>query len=186
MASQIESTATLLGKVKNGDDDARNRLCALYLPMLQRWAHGRLPGYVRDLAETDDMVQSTLIKALHKLDNFQSQHEGAFLAYLRTTLLNQIRDEIRRYSRQGIHNTALQDNQTDNQGTALEQAVGAEMLERYEQALMEQNDATRQAIILRVEFGFSYPEIAAAMDFASANAARMAVSRALHRLAERL
>jgi DNA-directed RNA polymerase specialized sigma subunit, sigma24 homolog len=91
MVSEIESTATLLGKVKNGDDDARNRLCALYLPMLQRWAHGRLPGYVRDVAETDDMVQSTLIKALHKLDDFQSQHEGAFLAYLRTTLLNQIR-----------------------------------------------------------------------------------------------
>ena len=64
--------------------------------------------------------------------------------------------------------------------------MGAEMLERYEQALMAQNEAARQAIILRVEFGYSYPEIAAAMDYASANAARMAVSRALHRLAERL
>ena len=185
MVSQIESTATLLGKVKNGDDEARNRLCALYLPMLQRWAHGRLPGYVRDVAETDDMVQSTLIKALQKVDDFQSQHEGAFLAYLRTTLLNQIRDEIRRYSRQGIHHTDFKDKQTTRQDNALEQAVGAEMLERYEQALMAQNEAARQAIILRVEFGYSYPEIAAAMGYASANAARMAVSRALHRLAER-
>ncbi|KAA3641739.1 MAG: RNA polymerase sigma factor [Proteobacteria bacterium] len=184
MDSQIESTATLLGKVKDGDDEARNRLCAIYLPMLQRWAHGRLPEYARDLAETDDMVQASLIKALNKLDDFQSQHEGAFLAYLRTTLLNQIRDEIRRYSRQDAHNTPIQESKTSNQGNALEQAVGAEVLERYERSLTLLGDGARQAVVLRVEFGFSYPEIAAAMDFASANAARMAVSRALHRLAE--
>ena len=87
MESQIESTATLLNKVKNGDDQARNRLCAIYLPMLQRWAHGRMPIYARDLAETDDLVQSSLIKALDKIDDFKSQHEGAFLAYLRTTFI---------------------------------------------------------------------------------------------------
>ena len=74
MVSQIESTATLLGKVKNGDDEARNRLCALYLPMLQRWAHGRLPGYVRDVFENDDIVQTTLIKVLPKVNDFQSQN----------------------------------------------------------------------------------------------------------------
>ena len=183
MGSQIESTATLLNKVKKGDDQARNRLCSIYLPMLQRWAHGRMPDYARDLAETDDLVQSSLIKALDKIDDFKSQHEGAFLAYLRTTLLNQIRDEIRRYSRQGIHNTSINENKLPNQANALEQAVGSEVLERYERTLLTLGDTARQAIILRVEFGFSYPEIAAAMDLSSANTARMSVSRALHRLA---
>ena len=100
MRPKLESTATLLAKVKDGDEVARDQLCATYLPMLKRWAHGRLPDYARDLAETDDMVQNTLIRALNKLDSFSALREGAFLAYLRKILLNNIRMEIRRFSNQ--------------------------------------------------------------------------------------
>ena len=40
----------------------------------------------------------------------------------------------------------------------------------------------REAIIARVELGFTYEEVAAALGKPSANAARMAVERALVRL----
>ncbi len=184
MADNQESTATLLARVRKGDAGAREHLCAVYLPLLQKWAHGRLPEYARDLAETDDMVQASLLKALDKLDSFSPMHEGAFLAYLRKILLNKIRDEIRRFSRHGNQYQAISESVSIQNESALDLAVGAEIIDKYEQALLKMSDQAREAVILRVEFGFSYPEIATAMNFSTANTARMKVSRALHTLAE--
>ena len=184
MRAQLESTATLLAKVKDGDEVARDQLCATYLPMLKRWAHGRLPDYARDLAETDDMVQNTLIRALNKLDSFSALREGAFLAYLRKILLNNIRMEIRRFSNQNsLLNEHHQGETTQQATSALEQAIGSEVIEKYEKALMKLPEAAREAVILRVEMDYSYPEIAAATTCASANAARMLVARSLYKLA---
>ncbi|MGJ8663360.1 MAG: RNA polymerase sigma factor [Marinicella sp.] len=187
MRAKLESTATLLFRVKNGDQLAREQLCSTYLPMLKRWAHGRLPAYARDLAETDDMVQNTLIKAMNKLDSFSAIREGAFLAYLRKILLNNIRMEIRRFSNQS--SLLKQENQGQDdltEASALEKAIGTEVIEKYERALTLMSDQAREAVILRVELGYSYPEIAAAIECSSANAARMVVSRSLLKLAENM
>ena len=54
----------------------------------------------------------------------------------------------------------------------------------YERALNKLSETEQQAIILRVEFGFSYKEIANEMDKSSDDAARMFVSRSLIKLAE--
>ena len=66
----------------------------------------------------------------------------------------------------------------------LESAIGAEAVERYDQALARLRPDDRELIIARVELGLTYSEIAAAVDKPSANAARMAVARALMSLAE--
>lgn len=181
----IESTASLLARVRDGDSHAREQLCAQYLPILSRWAHGRLPAYARDLAETSDLVQATLINALAQLDAFQPQREGAFLAYLRTALLNAVRSEIRRSLGHGKPvDVELAD--TAAASSALAQHVGADLLIDYERALSTLSPEWREAVILRVEFGFSYDEMAAAMERPSANAARMLAHRALAALGERL
>lgn len=51
-------------------------------------------------------------------------------------------------------------------------------------ALARLEDDDRELVIGRVELGLSYPEIAVSTGRASANAARMAVVRALVRLTE--
>ncbi len=187
MNSTLESTATLLTKVRNGDDSARDRLCSIYLPILTRWAHGRLPTYARDLSETDDIVQASILNALKHLEKFNSLHEGAFLAYLRKILLNNIRMEIRRYSKKGNKVDSLGEREFEGeQASILELTIGKEIIEKYEKALTQLPEKSREAIILRVEFGFSYPEIAAAMNCTSANTARMMVSRALLKLAKEM
>ena len=187
MRAKLESTATLLIRVKNGDQLAREQLCSTYLPMLKRWAHGRLPAYARDLAETDDMVQNTLIKAMNKLDSFSSIREGAFLAYLRKILLNNIRMEIRRFSNQNDLLKQQHQGQDDlTESSALDKAIGTEVVEKYENALMKISEQAREAVILRVELGYSYPEIATAIECSSANAARMIVARSLFKLAENM
>src|SRR5829696_8052644 len=42
-----ESSLALVERARDGDDEALGRLCARYLPRLQRWAHGRLPSWAR-------------------------------------------------------------------------------------------------------------------------------------------
>ena len=179
----VESTAVLFDRIRQGDEAARRRLFERFLPILQRWAHGRLPGSARGLADTDDLVQITLIRALNRLTEFEPRREGAFLSYLRQILLNSVREELRRASRKPSA-ASVEDSLPDPSPSVIEQAVGRETMARYEGALAALPEELREAVILRIEFDYSYPEIAEALGRPSANAARMAVTRALVKLAE--
>jgi RNA polymerase sigma factor (sigma-70 family) len=179
----LESTVVLLDRIRAGDDVARARLMERYLPILRAWAHGRLPVRARGMAETDDLVQVTMLRALTGLKAFEYRHDGAFLAYLRQSVLNGVREELRRTARRPS-TPESGDEQFDSAPPVIEQVIGREILERYESALMRLRDEEREAAILRLEFGLSYPEIAEAMAKPSANAARMYVVRAFSKLAE--
>jgi RNA polymerase sigma-70 factor, ECF subfamily len=178
-----ESTAVLLIQARQGSGAARDRLVERYLPLLRGWASGRVPAHARASLDTDDLVQVTLIKALERLETFEPQREGAFLAYLRSILLNALRDHLRRSA---VRTSAGPPNESlvDPNPTVIEEVLGRETLSRYEASLMELTEEQREAVILRVEFGYSHQEIADAIGSPSANAARMLVSRGLLRLAE--
>lgn len=175
-----DCTTALITRVRAGDRSAREELLGRYLPRLRRWAHGRLPAYARAGADTDDLVQITLIRTINRLEDFQAQREGAFLAYLRTILLNAVREEIRRAAR--VPATLP----LDECLCRVEQDCGSPLLSTYEAALASLSERDREAVILRVEFGYSHDEIAEAIGSPSANAARMTVARALVRLAEEM
>lgn len=181
----LESTATLLVALKEGDLAARERLFARCLPLLRRWAHGRLPRYGRDLAETDDLVQVSLLRALNNLDRFEAGRPGALLAYLRQILLNAVREELRRSGRRpDVHRPV--DELADPSPSVLEQALGQQTIESYEAALEHLTDKQRNAVILRLEFDMTYPEIAAELESGSPDAARMLVARGLAELAKQM
>lgn len=177
-----ESTATLLQLVQGGDDAARERLLAWYVPILRRWAHGRLPMRARGLSDTDDLVQITLLRVLKQLHRFESRHEGAFLAYLRRILLNAMRDQIQRAATRGVQ-TEIPESMPASGPSPLEQALGRKTLERYDAAFARLSEEQQEAVFMRVEMGCTYEEIAVALEKASANTARMVVSRAIARLA---
>jgi len=181
----FETTATLIHRLQEGDDAARSLLVERCLPALRRWARGRLPAYGRDLAETDDVVQTTLIRALGGVQRFRPERQGAFLAYLRQILVNTVRNEIRKSRRQPGRET-LEEELEDPRPSVHDQVAAGETIEAYERALETLQERQRQAIILRVEFGLTFPEIAAELDIASANAARMQVSRGLVKIAEEM
>src|SRR5262249_43784125 len=98
----LETTTDLLSRVRAGDERARETLIARILPPLRRWAHQRLPRGARDLHDTDDLVQMTVLRALRRLDDFESRGPGALLGYVRQVLLNAIRDELRRIARRPL------------------------------------------------------------------------------------
>jgi len=182
-AHPLESTAALLDRFRDGDEHARNRLLSRYLPILQRWVHGRLPRRARGMADTADLVQVACYRALNRLEAFESRHEGAFFAYLRQIVLNAIREEIRRSTRRPSAPETAEE-AADGATSVVEQAMGREMLECYERALLELTAEQREAVVLRLECGMGYPEIAQAMGKPSANAVRMLVVRGLIPLAE--
>jgi RNA polymerase sigma-70 factor, ECF subfamily len=181
----LDSTFDLVQRAKAGDRDAVDRLFARHLPPLRRWASGRLPRWTRDLMDTDDLVQETVFRAIKRIESFEPRHEGALQAYLRQAIVNRIRDEVRRSVRSPAA-TELDENESDRSASPLEEAIGREAVERYEAALARLRPEEREAIVARVEMDCSYQEVAQALDKPSADAARMAVSRALLRLAQEM
>jgi len=181
----LESTIRLLDRAKLGDAQAVEDLFARFLPILRRWARGRLPAYARDIADTQDVVQDVLVQTFKRLDGFDPRGVGALQAYLRQAILNRIRDELRKRGRRGGHDE-LDSRVPDDAPSPLEEAIGAEALGRYEQAMTQLKPDDREAIVLRIEMGCSYEEIAEWLSKPSVGAARKAVERAILRLAQAL
>jgi RNA polymerase sigma-70 factor, ECF subfamily len=184
-SNSLESTHELLSLVRQGDRDALERLYARCLPPLRRWARGRLPAAARGALDTQDLVQDTIVNSLRRLDRFDSRHEGALQAYLRQAVLNRIRDEARRFTRRPAA-AELTDSYESEGASPLDIAIGREGVARYEAALQQLRPADREAIIGRLEFQYDYQELAVILGKPNANAARVAVTRALARLMEHL
>ncbi len=180
------TTFELLELAKAGSSPAVNALFARYLPPLRRWARGRLPRFARDMLDTDDLVQETVFQTLRRLQSFEPQHEGALQAYLRQAVVNRIRDEVRRAARHPASEDLQNDAYIDDAASPLDEAIGREAVDRYEVALQRLKPEERQAIILRVELQLPYAQVAEEMKKPTADAARMAVARALVRLAEEM
>ena len=179
------STTELLARFKAGDAEALNLLFAHYVPDLGRWASGRLPRWARDLADTSDLVQDTVLQTFKNIGNFEYRDEGSLRAYLRRAVMNRIRDEFRRTARRPDI-APLDDDLVDEGTSPIDAAVGAEALSRYEAALGRLTLDERDAVVARVELGLTYREMALALERPSPDAARMAVGRALVRLAEEM
>ena len=180
-----ETTLDLIVRVHGGDPHALDELIERYLPELRRWLSGRLPGWARQGIDTDDLVQDTLIQVFRKISTFEYRGDGALLAYLRQALMNRLRNQVRNAGRRP-QPEEVDERLEASSVSPLEAAIGSQALQAYEAALNSLDPPDREAIIARIEMGLTYPELARALDKPSADAARMAVTRALVRLTEQL
>lgn len=178
-----DSSFELIQLAQGGDADALGRLLQRYLPALRRWAHGRLPRYARDMSDTQDLVQEAITRTLLNFKKFEYRGDGALQAYLRQAVLNRIRDEARRVGRRPFHDD-LNENIKDKGTSPLERAIGTQAIDRYEAALATLDPSDREAVVARLELGYSYDEIALLVGKPTPDAARMAVARAIKRLAD--
>jgi RNA polymerase sigma-70 factor (ECF subfamily) len=184
----MESTRTLVRRAREGNVAARERLLERCLPIVRRWARGRLPRHARSLADTDDLVQTTLIRTLDSLGDLRLAHAGSFLAYMRQVLMNAARDEMRRSGLRNDHaaSSASRGGSGREPTSPAAEALSPEFRLDYERALEALPEPQRQAVVLRLEFGLTYPEIAIELESPSANAVRMMISRSLVEMARQL
>jgi len=180
-----EPTMVLIQRIREGDNAARDVLLRRFMPLLKRWGRGRLPRHMRDVQDTDDLVQVTLMKALNHIGDLHSTRRGAFLQYLCQTLLNQVRDEIRRRNRHPRRVAIDPDLSDSDDLTPIEQIVGAEEMRAYEQALSTLPKRQQALLLMRVEFGMSYPEIAIETG-STPDAVRVMIARAILQVSRRL
>lgn len=176
-----EPTIELVVRARAGDRLAVEALLQRCLPSLKRWAHGKLPAAARGSLDTGDLVQEAALHAVQRLDVFEPRHVGAMQAYLRQSVINRIRDEVRRIGRHPAA-SALPEEHPGDGTSPLEAAIQSESYERYRQALGQLKARDREMVVARVEVQWSLSEIAQRFGMTTVDAARMAVTRALKRL----
>jgi RNA polymerase sigma-70 factor (ECF subfamily) len=129
-------------------------------------------------------VQDTVLQTLRNLGSFEPQREGALLGYLRRSLLNRIRDRFRYAARHPT--TKLSETSPDGGVSPLEFAIEEEDRRRYEAALSRLTPGDREAIVGRIELGYSYEQLALILKKPTPGAARVAIRRALLRLSDEM
>jgi RNA polymerase sigma factor (sigma-70 family) len=177
-----EPTIELVLKARNGDRTAVEALLQRCLPKLRRWAHGRLPAHAREALDTGDLVQEAALHMLQRVDDFEPHHVGAMQAYLRLSVINRIRDEIRRVGRRPVAVELVEEPPADAP-SPLEVTLQNESYDRYRTALERLASRDRELVVARIEAQWSFAEVAERFGMTTADAARMAVNRALKRLA---
>jgi RNA polymerase sigma factor (sigma-70 family) len=186
---QTQPTQTLVQAASDGNTEALNVLCERLVPRLKAWIHGQLPSHARDLRDTEDIVVETLWSSVQRLKGLDLQEEGSFLKYLRTALKNRIYKEVRRQkARPGqteldastieMENPIGPRSKGPDEETDLRQAMT-----EYEVALENMSPSEQDLIIARLEFGMSFTQVAEWFGKPSEDAARMAVNRAVKKLA---
>jgi RNA polymerase sigma factor (sigma-70 family) len=179
-----DSTLHVLERARGGDELAARILIERAMPSVRRWARGRLPRYARSDADTEDVVQDVFLRTVRRLRGFQHRTVGGLQAYLRTAVVNRVRDLIRGAKRRGMAievDPALR----DWMPSPLEAAIMREQLDRFLDALRRLRPADRQVIVWRIELGYTAEEIATKLGKSKA-AAGMTVTRAMTRLAREM
>jgi RNA polymerase sigma-70 factor (ECF subfamily) len=181
-AMDFESSFELVTKAKAGDTGAWDTLLARYRPRIFRWATGRIPGYARGFTDTEDIVQLAFIGLVNNLDSFDYRGEWSLQAYLRKSVVNEIRQQIRKRGR-SPDVEGLTDGLVSADLCPYEHAVGREVFARYNAALETLTAIEQEAVIAWVELGCSHKEIMLLAEKPTVDASRMFVTRALEKLA---
>lgn len=176
-----EPTIELVIAAREGNRMALEALLERCMPSLKRWAHGRLPAYARGTLDTADLVQEAAMHVLARLDKFEPRHVGAMQAYLRMSVINRIRDEVRRVGRRP-EAIPLAEEPPSDATSPLEEVIRQQAYDQYRTALGQLRTRDREMVVARVEAQWSVQEIAHRFGMTSVDAARVAVSRSLKRL----
>ena len=176
-----DSTLLILERARQGDRAAAVILLERAVPAVRHWSRGRLPPIARAEANTEDIVQDAVLRVLPRISRFRHDTVGSLQKYLRTVVMNRIRDLIRKSKRHGTVVDVDAEPLADDEPSPLELAIRRQNVERFLAALQRLSPAERQLIIWRIELCLSVDEIADRLG-KTTGATRMAIRRAIARL----
>jgi RNA polymerase sigma-70 factor (ECF subfamily) len=85
----METSLSLLERLRQPDGEAWQRLVALYTPLLRGWLRQH---FLQD-ADCDDVVQEVLLRIVQEAPHFRhNRRPGAFRAWLRQVVVNRMRE----------------------------------------------------------------------------------------------
>ncbi|MCI0589699.1 MAG: sigma-70 family RNA polymerase sigma factor [Planctomycetes bacterium] len=185
-AARLLETSALLARAKAGEAAAREGLFLRYRHPLERFLHGRLPPSARSFLDTEDAVQEVSRRALAALPRFEYRGTGSFWSFLRAIARRYADEVYRRQSRRGP-DAVLQDDSSEappsGEATPSAEAAAREEYRAFETALAGIPGREREALLMRLELGLDYASIATPCGYPSPDAARMAIRRAMVRVA---
>jgi len=186
---------------QSGDDAARERLVARYLPRVQAMVRKRIGSDLRSGMESGDLVQEAMLHAVRGIDQLELRSHGELVAWFARVVENvvhsarrhstaQKRDRQREVSLQELAGRS-DDSQAEFQPAAdgalpAEQAELHEQDQRMREAMAELEPPQRTVIELRAGQGLAWAEIAERLGLSSPDAARMLYVRARMLLNSRL
>lgn len=175
-----------IAAARRGDAGAADALFAHLREPLRRYLSGRLPLSVRALWETEDLVQEVCSRAWRGLAGFDNDSPAAFWGFVRVIARNLSIDvckaELARRSQTVDYDSTVHggDASADDIPALLARA------ESYERAIALLDVRVRSALVLRLELGASFEEVAAELGVPSADAARKSLRRALDRVLQHM
>ena len=130
------------------------------------------------------MVQDALRRTVTRLSGFEPRGDGALRAYLRNAVENRIRDEMRQVARRPAMDVLDEGRPlAGNDRSLQEKIIHDETWDRYRSALKHLPRRDQRLIVGRLELDYSFRQLAAIDGRAGPDGARMALKRALVRLA---
>jgi RNA polymerase sigma-70 factor (ECF subfamily) len=162
----------LIVAAQRGDRPAFAQLVERYWDRLYRWLY-RL---THDRHTAEDLVQESFLKAFAGLKKFQAGTN--FRAWLFRIAHNNFANQCRAAARS---REALPEDVADRQHGPLDQAVSAEALQSLGRAIQRLPAEFRAALLLRVEEGLSFRQIAEVLDLTE-ETARWRVFKARQKL----
>lgn len=184
-------TESLVSEASQGSLPAVEELLARNLPALRAFLRLRAGPAVRAHEQSGDLVQSVCREVLENLSGFRYGGEAGFRNWLFTAALRKLDDRGRHW--QAGKRDAARDVRCDEEllegyrqmTSPSEHAIAREQAGRLEAAFDALDEDDRELITLARLVGLSHAEIAAQRG-CSEGAARVALHRALARLARRL
>jgi RNA polymerase sigma-70 factor (ECF subfamily) len=187
-----------LAAARAGSREALGEALQAYRAYLLLIAQQELDPQLRAKGGASDLVQETFIDAQRLLGTFEGSTGGAWAAWLRELLLNNLADFVRRYRATAKRSVGREvgqpagDSGADRGGEAVADipspsvtAMAAEQAAALEQALGRLPDDYREVLVLRYQGDVSFEEIGRRLG-RSANAARKLWLRALRKLEQEL
>jgi len=194
----LQTTLRLLAGARGDDRAALDELFARYAPRVRRIVALRLDRPIDRIADFDDVAQEALLRAFRGLDRFRGSSVGEFRNWLARIVENTIRDLLE----QGDTRKRGEGNERcfgelgdDSLASSIfagvspspsEQAMGRELEQRVEAALLDLDERYREVIVLRKLCEMSYEEIAGELGLGEEGNARKICSRALRKLEDAL
>lgn len=135
--------------------------------------------------DTGDLVQEAAINVFRRLGAIEPSRRRALQSYLEESIRNRIRDEIRRAGRVEVPSPEGLDMPAGN-SSPLDAAISQDQRDRYRSAVSRLSEDDQSLIVGRVDLGLTYEQIALATRRPTAEAARIAIRRAMVRLAKEI